>query len=312
MDKGLVNSPASPSAQVGKANVKPQLQNPNITLAQNKITKTGQTSSIAFSSPALSQPVIINITHQQANLLQSSSFVLINQQQVQVFLQSQLIHKQLSLSPELAKLVTAWLQQNGTNKDKNFINKTLPAELAKLLTGELGIETGQLLNRIKHLAIQQQLLSLSVLHGDALVTATLGQNRSNLNPEQLSQLLQLIIPLSDDSRSSVRFIMERGKEQNANNNNDEKQTNKFELAFTLSELGVFKVKVELQEFQLATQCIYSNLALEQKVKKHWPLLSERLSKLGFEIENNFIYQPEISSEISNNHENHKGLINVKV
>jgi len=259
---------------------------------------------------ALTSVLTANVTPQQISLLHTqTSFLLLNQQQVQIFLQSQLVHKQLQLSPDLAKIVSTWLAQH--NKQSKGQLNSPPAKLVSLLLQELGITSSELPNRIKHMSLQQQLLSLSFLQGDAVITAPIMSRGSNANTEQLSQLLQFIIPLSDNSSSSVRFMMDKDDNDLSHHKQENEAGKKIELTFNLEKLGTFKVKVELLDFQLSTQCIYSNLALEQKVKKHWPLLSERLNKLGFEVQNTFVYQPEMTTEnVSTN--NQSGLINVKV
>lgn len=92
----------------------------------------------------------------------------------------------------------------------------------------------------------------------------------------------------------------------------------FTLNFDLDSLGLLCIEFDLSGLFLSSRCLCSNLKLQSNVEQTWPLLEERLNKLGFSIQNDIKLEPGLSNQdnhlTKNKPANNKpsGFIDIKV
>ena len=273
-------------------------RNPNIKSAQ--ITSNTQlTAQIQIQGQSASIPTKLSL--QQLNLLNNQSLLAVMQQQhVQLFLQSQLSKTSLTIPSELSLLLSNWLKD-----PKSDISKNLPKTLLTFLSLELGKPETELKHKLQSLLLRQSIIEIHFLQGEPIVQIKMPRSQTATLAEQILPLLQFIIPVEMQDKATLIV-----KQHESTTIEDEDTGLEFELTFNLEKLGQLLIKVSLNEFDLKTECVCQNLKLQQQVEKHWPLLSERLNKLGFNTENKIKLKPEITNAASLNSNN--SLINIKV
>ena len=322
MDKALTPSSQLNSSQTPNSNtsVKSAVTNSNLSNVQVSVNSQLLASIQLPKSNDSALTLQGQLTVNQASALQSNpALLLLTQQQALLFLKSQLTTQQITLSPELVKLATAWLSQINQSHSKqrlppthtamSLAGKTIPTQLATLFSQSVNLPTASLMQKMQSIQLKLNLIEFSFLQGDAIAQIKLPQKRPVISQEQLQQTLQFLIPLGVEDSSSLLVKQDLNDEHNYTNQ-DKDNNNQFELTFNLDNLGKLVIKVKLNEFEMNTKCLYSNLALEQKVKRFWPQLTSRLEKLGFDITNQFYLTPEL--EQSNTTTQRFGLIDTQV
>lgn len=253
-----------------------------------------------FKLQGLNTPITQQLTMAQSiQIAQQPLIALLNQQSALVFLQNQQVANSIALPPALLNLAQQWLKS-----DKGLTGK-LPPELATLLSSKLGLSASQLQHQLLNVSLKQSLLQLSFLQGEAIAELKLGVSTSQMTSEQLEQMLQFMLPISNDDDTSVLIQQQVAA---ADENGEEKL--RFRLQFDLARLGKLEVQVELKEFELSTICICDSPLLHQKVERYWPQLETRLSSLGFELSNQIRQKTRLDDKAPKSQAS--GLINVKV
>lgn len=245
-------------------------------------------------------PITQQLTMAQANQLTQQPLVtLLNQQSALVFLQSQSLTSSITLPPALFTLAQHWLKS-----DKSLTGK-LPAELASLLSGKLGLSASQLQHQLLNVTLKQNLLQMSFLQGEAIAELKLGVATPQISNEQLEQLLQFMLPIHNNDDASVLI-----QQQAAAEGEIEEGKLRFKLQFNLDKLGKLEVQVELKEFELSTICICDSPLLHRQVERYWPQLATRLSSLGFELSNQIKQKTRLDDPPAQSRA--RSFINVKV
>lgn len=238
-----------------------------------------QLLSLTLSSPTVTPNLLQGqVSLKQAQLLhQQNVLVLLTQQQASVFFPSQ--HQQLTmtLSPELTKLISTWFGKRSSDKSP----KTLPNEIADLLIAKSGIPTAQLSSRLTQLHLQNQTLVATLINGEPAAELKGIQFANTHQQESLSNLLQFVIPIPLNDKSLLTVTQQES--QSADQGTE--PSYQFTMQFELDKLGSLKIKVNLQGFNLTTECICSSKVLRRQVHQQWPIFSERLHKLGFNTQN---------------------------
>lgn len=278
----------------------------NSIISQGKIETMANGSTLLHPQKAiagLATPTALNLTNQQAQLLNQQQVLLVLQQQsVGIFSQQNVLQQQIKLPSALLSQLTRFLNQNRGTKDL----ANLPSSLLTALATELGQTESKLKSRLIQFSLQQSMMQLSMLDGEPIKELQLTSGRTKLEPEQLASLLQFLIPIPNKDSGSV-FIKEQ-----ANNSAPETASDgyRFELNFDLDNAGLLLIRVNLREFSLTTECVCNNRALQLKVSQLWPQLEQRLRSLGFMTQNTVEFEP--SEQQSDKKPRTTGLINIKV
>lgn len=257
----------------------------------------------ARSIPGLANPIALQVSGQQAQLLgQQNLFISLQQQSASLFIQSNLVQHQLKLNPALMSQISRFLTANKQPKDL----ANLPAGLVAALASELGLTEDKLKSRLVNLSLQQSLLQLSLLTGEPIKELQLSSGATKLEPEQLANLLQFLLPIPHNDKANL-VVREQKPSQPKDSGDNHFQ---FELNFDLDQAGHLLIKVALQGFSLVTECVCSQQHLEQKVRQFWPQLEQRFNKLGFQTTNKIIFQ--IPEQQSDKKPRSSGLVDIKV
>ncbi|NVK25144.1 MAG: hypothetical protein HWE10_09470 [Gammaproteobacteria bacterium] len=275
----------------------------NVKFTNLNINQQGIASLRLQNSQTLQQ---FQLTPQQALLMRQQAVLMkVEQQQLQLFLQSQLLSKQMTLPNDIARLVTQWItKQTAQNKTID-----MPSKLAQLLSNQSDLPPNELKERLNSIAIKNNLLEFTFLQGAAIHQLKPPSERPVVSTEQLQNTLQILLPLGLATNDTV-MIKQQEQAGSKNSHTTNNSAEVFNMTFDLKELGLLVIAISINDFKLETQCNYSNVILEQKVKRLWPMLEERLTKLGFEVTNQFKFKPELES--SNTSPKHTGIINTQV
>lgn len=281
------NSPATEKAAELKA-VKPGVSSATANIAQDL------TATIKVKQPAVT--LTQQLTLSQASALQSLQLLTVQQQNLmQIFGANQLAKHALTVSPQLLTLLQQWLKQSPN------LDKTLPKELSQFFSEKLGLQPNQL-NQILSLNLKQQQLSLSYLQGEAVVEIKFDTGQIKTPQEHLQQILHLFVPVSLQDDSSMLLTQQ-------NSLNEDEEGLSFELNFNLEHLGQLQINVQLKDFELTTKCLCSTQQLLAVTHQYWPLLEERLTGCGFQIDNQIVLQSRLTDSDDNKP---SSLIDIKV
>lgn len=235
---------------------------------------------------------------QSQQLLQSQLVAVIAQQQLAVFKQGALATTSIILPPALYEQLQKELKQGYTSASKTVLG---------LLAQELGVDTLPVSTQIIKLTLTRKTLELDWLSQPPIVelkmlTGTVNQEST----DTLTKLLQWLIPISLNDKATV--IVQHDNQSSASQQAEVEI--EFMMKFDLERLGRMHIQVALQQFDLVTKTWIDNPTLQKKFETTWPMLLERLEKLGFSCQSQVL--PMSIEQQSDSQQAHVGLINIKV
>ena len=282
----------SASATTAGQNIRPGLTLfDNVqTVAISNIGK-GQQLTLPNGQTLILPSNVVNQVGSQQTLL------MLSQQQLMLFFVShQQVTASITLSAAQVSAIRQWLASGSRDYSK------LSSELKSVLKGAFSSPNATLLG----LKLSGQSLLLTALEQAPIFQYKATGQEQSFDVKTLTNMLQISLPLLLAEDKSSVLIEEK---ENSSNAKDEKI--KFTMRFDLKDLGILTLSIQIERFKLHIDCQASTRVLFQKNEQFWPQLSDRISKIGFDLTSQSVLI-EAPASSTRRQRKYDGLVSTKV